>query len=125
MLAVEMPHSDSDSDTNSDEVAAALMAMELKEVVFGHLQQALVVPGVCWWRSHRWCSGLGIKGWGRERGWCFDNGSSGHVTHDFAKMTNYPPSNKFLSVASGKQLPIESHGNLVVDFQSGQDFVHI
>ena len=47
------------------------------------------------------------------------------MTHDFAKMTNYPPSNKFLSVASGKQLPIESHGNLVVDFQSGQDFVRI
>ena len=41
MLAVEM----SDSDTNSDEVAAALMATELKEVVFGHLQQDLVVPG--------------------------------------------------------------------------------
>ena len=28
-------------------------------------------------------------------------------------------------VASGKQLPIEGHGNLVADFQSGQDFVRI
>ena len=38
VLAVEMPDSDSYADTNSDEVAAALMAMELKEAVFGHLQ---------------------------------------------------------------------------------------
>ena len=37
VLAVKMPDSDSDADTNSDEVAAALMVMELKEVVFGHL----------------------------------------------------------------------------------------
>ena len=33
--------------------------------------------------------------------------------------------NKFLRVASGKQFLIEGHGNLVVDFQSGQDFVRI
>ena len=32
VLAVKMPSSDSDADTNSDEVAAALMAMELKKL---------------------------------------------------------------------------------------------
>ena len=47
------------------------------------------------------------------------------MTYDSAKMTNYRPCKKFLRVAGGKQLPIKGHGNLVVDFQSGQDFVRI
>ena len=94
--------------------------------MFGHLQQALVVPGESVGGGPiGGVAGLALKAGEEKEGWCFDSGSSGHVTYDSAKMTNYRPCNKFVSVASGKQLPIEGHGNLVVDFQSGQDFVRI
>ena len=100
VLAVEML--DSDSDTNLDEVAAALMAMELKEVVFGHLQQALVVPGESVGGGPiGGVAGLALKAGEEKEVWCFDSASSGHVTYDSAKMTNYRPCNKFLRVASG------------------------
>ena len=78
VLAVEIPDSDSDSDsdTNSDEVAAALMAMELKEAVFGHLQQALVVPGESVGGGPiGGVGGLALKAGEEKEGWCSDSGS--------------------------------------------------
>ncbi|CAN0197419.1 unnamed protein product, partial [Pylaiella littoralis] len=57
--------------------------------------------------------------------WCFDSGSSGHVSFDATKMTNYRPCNKFLRVASGAQLRIEGRGDLLVDFQSGPGQVRV
>ena len=93
VLAVELPVSDSDSDTNFDEVAAALMAMELKEAMFGHLQQAVVVPGesVGGGPIGGVAGILALKAGEGKEGWCFDSGSSGHVTYDSAKMTNNRP----------------------------------
>ena len=93
VLAVELPVSDSDSDTNFDEVAAALMAMELKEAMFGHLQQAVVVPGesVGGGPIGGVAGILALNAGEGKEGWCFDSGSSGHVTYDSAKMTNNRP----------------------------------
>ena len=92
VLAVKMPDSDSDADTNSDEVAAALMVMELKEVVLGHLQQAFVVPGESVGGGPiGGVEGLALKAGEEKEGWCCDSGSSGHVAYDSAKMINYRP----------------------------------
>ena len=63
-------------------------------------------------------AGLALKAGEGKEGWCFDSGSSGHVTYDTAKMTNYRPCNKFLRVASGKQFLIEGHGNLCLLYTS-------
>ncbi|CAN0594912.1 unnamed protein product, partial [Laminaria digitata] len=57
--------------------------------------------------------------------WCFDSGSSGNMSNSCEKMTDFRPCNKFVRVANGTHLPIEGHGNLVVDFQSGQNSVRL
>ncbi|CAN0544371.1 unnamed protein product, partial [Laminaria digitata] len=71
---------------------------------------------------------LALQG-GEERksleAWCFDSGSSGNMSNSCEKMTDFRPCNKFVRVANGTHLPIEGHGNLVVDFQSGQNSVHL
>ncbi|CAN0557992.1 unnamed protein product, partial [Laminaria digitata] len=71
---------------------------------------------------------LALQG-GEERksleAWCFDSGSSGNVSNSCEKMTDFRPCNKFVRVANGTHLPIEGDGNLVVDFQSGQNSVHL
>ncbi|CAN0535565.1 unnamed protein product, partial [Laminaria digitata] len=47
------------------------------------------------------------------------------MSNSCEKMTDFRPCNKFVRVANGTHLPIEGHGNLVVDFQSGQNSVHL
>ncbi|CAN0574340.1 unnamed protein product, partial [Laminaria digitata] len=47
------------------------------------------------------------------------------MSNSCEKMTDFRPCNKFVRVANGTHLPIEGHGNLVVDFQSGQNSVRL
>ena len=56
--------------------------------------------------------------------WCFDSGSSGNMSNSCEKITVFRPCNKFVRVADGTHLPIERHGILVLEFQSGQNSVH-
>ena len=57
--------------------------------------------------------------------WCFDSGSSGNMSNSCEKITVFRPCNKFVRVADGTHLPIERHGILVLEFQSGQNSVHL
>ena len=41
------------------------------------------------------------------------------------EMTNFCPCNKFVRVVNGTHLPIKSHRNLVIEFQSGQNSVRL
>ncbi|CAN0536036.1 unnamed protein product [Laminaria digitata] len=47
------------------------------------------------------------------------------MSNSCEKMIDFRPCNKFVRVANGTHLPIEGHGNLVADFQSGQNSVRL
>ncbi|CAN0296519.1 unnamed protein product, partial [Scytosiphon promiscuus] len=62
---------------------------------------------------------------GTSECWIFDSGASGHVTPNADHLTNFRQCQRFLRVASGSLLPIEGHGDLIVDFQSVQGVVRV
>ena len=47
------------------------------------------------------------------------------MSNSCEKMANFRQCNKFVRVANGTHLPIEGHGSLDVEFQSGQNSVRL
>ena len=45
--------------------------------------------------------------------WYFDSESSGNMLNGCKKTTNFRPCNKFMRIANGTHVPIESLGSLV------------
>ncbi len=103
------------------------MAMEVKDAVCGHVPEAHVASGECVGGDPiGGIEGLALQvGEAKTESWCFDSGASNDVSFSSDKMTNFRPCNKVLRVANGAHLPIEGHGNLVVEFQSGQGSVRM
>ncbi|CAN0246884.1 unnamed protein product, partial [Scytosiphon promiscuus] len=69
--------------------------------------------------------GVALQAGGASECWIFDSGASGHVTPNADHLTNFRQCQRFLRVASGSLLPIEGHGDLIVDFQSVQGVVRV
>ncbi|CAN0394375.1 unnamed protein product, partial [Scytosiphon promiscuus] len=57
--------------------------------------------------------------------WIFDSGASGHVTPNADHLANFRQCQCCLRVASGSLLPIEGHGDIIVDFQSVEGVVRV
>ena len=122
-LAVELPGSDEESTTSS--VGAAGFMAEEVDAVCRH-PQAHVASGKCD-GSVPTCGveGLAMQVGEAMKGWYFNTGASGHMSHSSEGITNFQPCNKSSRVANSVTLPIEGKGNLVVEFQSGLESVRL
>lgn len=111
-MVVEMPDSDSGSETSSV-TALGFMAMELDPAGCGHQQGKCDDGG-----SIGGVGGVALQAGESER-WHFDTGASGVFTHCSEKMTNFRPCNSFLRVAGGsKTFRIQGRGDLTIDISS-------
>ena len=127
VLAIKMPHPGVGAIA-----AASFMATGVDDsgdAVYGHLQGTLVASveyvGGCSIRGGKERLALALQA-GEERksleGWCFDSGSSRNTSFNYENMADIRPCNKAVRVATERHLPIEGHGNLVVEFQYAQIF---
>ena len=69
--------------------------------------------------------GSALKAGKTYENWCLDSGASGHMSPDSTGMTNFRQCDKVLVVANAARLPIEGHGNLVVEFDNGWKKIHV
>ena len=91
------------------------MAREVDTAGCGRLPDAHVAPGKCDGGGPiGGVGGLAMRAWAGE-----DLQSYYNFTPRADKMINCRPCNKTVAMASDQLHPVESQGNLVVDFQSG------